>query len=74
MAEQTLVFIKPDGVKRKLVGEIIARFESKGLEIKSMRMMTLSADLADQHYAEHVKKGFYPRLKEFILSGPIVVL
>jgi nucleoside-diphosphate kinase len=73
-AERTLVLIKPDAVRRGLVGEIIGRFERKGLGIESMVLRTMDAALADQHYAEHLEKGFYPPLKEFMTSGPLVAL
>ena len=59
--ERTLVLIKPDAVRRGLVGEIISRFERKGLRIDAMETRTLDGDFADQHYAEHVDKPFYPR-------------
>ena len=74
MAEQTLVFFKPDTEKRKLVGRLLARFEDKCLTIKEMKMMTLSAEEADYHYHEHVEKDFYPNLKEYVMSGPIVAM
>jgi nucleoside-diphosphate kinase len=73
-AERTLVLIKPDALRRGLVGEIIGRFERKGLGIESMVLRTMDAALADQHYAEHLEKGFYPPLKEFMTSGPLVAL
>jgi nucleoside-diphosphate kinase len=73
-AERTLVLIKPDAVRRGLVGEIIGRFERKGLGIGAMVLRTMDAALADQHYAEHLEKGFYPPLKEFMTSGPLVAL
>jgi nucleoside-diphosphate kinase len=74
MSERTLILIKPDGVKRRLVGEIISRIERKGLAIRAMKMMTFTPDLADRHYVDHLKKRFYPDLKTFILSGPVVAL
>jgi nucleoside-diphosphate kinase len=74
MAEQTLVLIKPDGVKRKHVGEVLARFEKKGFEISALKLMDMSSELSDEHYQEHVDRPFYPKLKAFILSGPIVVM
>jgi nucleoside-diphosphate kinase len=73
-AERTLVLIKPDAVRRGLVGEIIGRFERKGLDVEAMVLRTMDAALADQHYAEHLEKGFYPPLKEFMTSGPLVAL
>ena len=72
--ERTLVLIKPDGTRRGLVGEIIGRFERKGLTIDAMTLRTMDVDLADQHYAEHVDKAFYPPLKEFMTGGPLVAL
>ncbi|GAA2381162.1 nucleoside diphosphate kinase [Catellatospora methionotrophica] len=72
MAERSLVLIKPDAVRRGLVGEIIARFERKGLAVDALVLRTMDADLADAHYAEHVEKAFYPPLKAFMTSGPLV--
>jgi nucleoside-diphosphate kinase len=72
--ERTLVLIKPDAVKRGLVGEVLARFERKGLTIDAMVLRTMDPALADQHYAEHVEKEFYPPLKRFMTSGPLVAL
>ena len=71
---RTLVLIKPDAVRRGLVGEIVGRFESKGLEIVAMEHRTIDASMADQHYAEHVDKAFYPPLRDFVTSGPLVAL
>ncbi|MEH0938802.1 nucleoside-diphosphate kinase [Micromonospora psammae] len=72
--ERTLVLIKPDAVRRGLVGEIVSRFERKGLRIDAMETRTLDGDFADQHYAEHVDKPFYPPLKAFMTGGPLVAL
>ncbi len=72
--ERTLILVKPDGVQRKLVGEIIARFERKGLRVAALKMMRVTPDLSDRHYAEHLTKGFYPDLKKFITSGPIAAM
>ncbi len=72
MSERTLVLIKPDAVRRGLVGEIIGRFERKGLVMEAVVLRTMSPELADQHYAEHVAKPFYPPLKEFMTGGPLV--
>jgi nucleoside-diphosphate kinase len=72
VSDRTLVLIKPDAVRRGLVGEILSRFERKGLALESLVLRTMDADLADAHYAEHVDKAFYPPLKEFMTSGPLV--
>lgn len=72
--ERTLVLIKPDGVSRGLVGEVIARIERKGLRIVAMEMRVLAREAAELHYAEHAGKDFYPSLVEFITSGPLVAL
>lgn len=74
MSERTLVLIKPDGVNRGLVGEILSRFERKGLLIEAMELRVLSGDFADEHYAEHVGKDWYPPLRAFITSGPLVAV
>jgi nucleoside-diphosphate kinase len=74
VSEKTLVLVKPDGVRRGLVGQILSRFEAKGFSIDAMKMQTVDKQLADQHYAEHVEKGWYPELREFITSGPLVAL
>lgn len=70
----TLVLCKPDAVERGMVGEIIGRFERKGLKIAQMRMLTIDADLAAKHYAEHVGKPFYDGLVEFIGRSPAVAM
>ena len=70
--ERTLLLIKPDGVSRGLVGEILSRFERKGLTIDALERRTMDAALADEHYAEHVSKPFYPPLKEFMTGGPLI--
>ena len=72
--ERTLILVKPDAFVRGLTGEIIARFENKGLQIVAMRHMQVTEDLAKQHYAEHDGKPFFGELVEFITSGPIVAL
>jgi nucleoside-diphosphate kinase len=72
--DRTLILVKPDAFARNLTGEIIARFERKGLRITAMRLMTLDRQLAEQHYAEHVGKGFFEELVSFITSGPLVAM
>ena len=72
--ERTLILVKPDAFKRNLTGEIIARFERKGLRLAAMKLMTMSRDLAARHYAEHEGKGFYEELVTFITSGPLVAM
>lgn len=74
MKQQTFVMIKPDGVRRHLVGEVLSRFERKGFEVKSLKMLSLSPDLSKAHYQEHVDKHFYPGLESFITSGPVVAM
>ncbi|NDA81005.1 MAG: nucleoside-diphosphate kinase [Actinobacteria bacterium] len=72
--ERTLVLVKPDGVRRNLVGEVIARIERKGYFVTNIRMLQADRALLEQHYAEHIGKPFYEPLVEFMLSGPIVAL
>lgn len=72
MTERTLVLIKPDGVKRRLIGEVLSRIERKGLTIAALQLKDVSADLARRHYAEHEGKPFFDSLLEFITSGPVV--
>ena len=74
MKQRTLVLVKPDGVRRKLVGEVVRRLEQKTLDIVAMRMLTIDAELATEHYAEHVEKPFFGELLEFITSGPVVAM
>jgi nucleoside-diphosphate kinase len=74
VSEKTLVLVKPDGVRRGLVGQILSRFEAKGFTIAAATLRTVDKQLADQHYAEHVEKGWYPELREFITSGPLLSL
>ena len=71
--ESTLLIVKPDGVRRRLIGEVLGRVEAKGLTIDSMRLMTIDRALAEQHYAEHVDKPFFGELVDFITGGPVVV-
>ena len=73
-SERSLVLVKPDAIRRGLLGEIISRFERKGLVIEALVLRTMDAELADQHYAEHVEKPFYPPLKEFMTGGPLVAM
>ena len=70
--ERTLVLVKPDAVRRGLIGDILGRFERKGLTIDALELRRMEPKLADQHYAEHVEKGFYPELKQFMTGGPLV--
>ena len=70
--ERTLVLIKPDAVNRGLIGEVISRLERKGLVFDTLQMRTMDGDLADAHYAEHVEKPFYPPLRAFMTSGPLI--
>ncbi len=72
MAERTLVLIKPDGVARNLVGEVLARIERRGLKIVALELRTLDAATAQAHYAEHAEKPFFASLVDFITSGPLV--
>lgn len=72
--DQTLVILKPDAVQRGLVGQIISRFELRGLKIVAMKMLQLSRELAEKHYAVHRGKDFYPPLVEYITSAPVVVM
>src|ERR1700749_1818237 len=72
--ERTLILVKPDAFARNLTGEIIARFERKGLRLAALQQMTMSRELAAQHYAEHEGKGFYGELVDFITSGPLVAM
>jgi len=72
--ETTLILIKPDAVRRGLVGEIVSRFEAKNLTVRAMKLVKMSSELADKHYAEHVTKGFYPELKAFMTGSPLVAL
>lgn len=66
--------VKPDGVRRGLVGEIVSRFERKGLKLERVRSLVIDEELARRHYAEHVDKGFFPDLLAFITSGPVVAM
>ena len=72
--QRTLLLLKPDAVRRGLVGAILGRFERRGLQIAAMEMRTIDEALADQHYAEHVERDFYPPLRAFVTSGPLVAV
>src|ERR687888_43506 len=74
MAERTLVLVKPDAVRRGLAGEILARFELRGLAIRAAKLVSVSRDLAERHYAEHTEKPFFGELVEFITSGETLAL
>jgi nucleoside-diphosphate kinase len=73
-AERTLVLLKPDCVQRRLMGQIISRFEEKGFNLIAMKMMQVTPALSKQHYAEHVQKPFYPGLEKFITASPILAM
>jgi nucleoside-diphosphate kinase len=73
-AQKTFVMVKPDGVRRRLVGEVIARLERKGYDIVEMRLFTIDEGLAGRHYAEHTEKPFFSDLVSFITSGPVVAM
>lgn len=72
--ERTFLAVKPDGVQRGLVGEIIHRFEAKGFTLVGLKLIRVSKELAEQHYGEHREKSFFPGLVEFITSGPVVAM
>lgn len=72
--QQTFVMVKPDGVRRRLVGEVVSRIEAKGYDIKEMKLFTIDGSLAKKHYGEHTDKPFFGELVEFITSGPVVAM
>src|SRR3954463_10065519 len=72
--QRTLVLLKPDAVRRGLVGTVLSRYERRGLAIVALDMRTIDAAKADEHYAEHVDRDFYPPLRDFVTSGPLVAL
>jgi nucleoside-diphosphate kinase len=74
VAERTLVLIKPDAIKRRLAGEILARFERRGLELRAAKLVRVDRALAEEHYSEHSEKPFFGELVEFITSGPTMAL
>jgi len=74
MSQRTLVLLKPDAVKRGLVGNILARYEAKGLSLVALEQRTIDALQSDKHYADHVERDFYPPLRDFVTSGSLVVL
>jgi len=71
--ERTLIIVKPDGVHRGLVGQVLARIEARGLKLVGLKLIRISRELAERHYAEHQGKGFYEGLLAFVTSGPVVV-
>jgi nucleoside-diphosphate kinase len=72
--QSTFIMVKPDGVRRRLVGEVIRRIEAKGYDIREMKLFTMDEDLARKHYAEHVERPFFGELVNFITSGPVVAM
>ncbi len=74
MTQRTLVLIKPDAVRRGLVGNVLSRFESKGLTLVALEQRHIDGEQADRHYAEHVERDFYPPLRAFVTGGPMVAL
>ncbi|EFQ83630.1 nucleoside diphosphate kinase [Aeromicrobium marinum DSM 15272] len=74
MTQRTLVLLKPDAVRRGLTGAILSRFEAKGLTLVAMQLRSIDAAMADAHYAEHVEQPWYPPLREFAVSGPLVAV
>lgn len=72
--QRSFVLIKPDAVRRGLVGAVLSRFEAKGLKIIALQLRQVDGDLADQHYAEHVDKDFYPPLRDFMTGGPSIAM
>src|SRR5688500_17402256 len=72
--QQTFVMVRPDGVRRRLIGEVVRRIESKGYAIREMKLFTIDEELARKHYAEHTEKPFFGELVSFITSGPVVAM
>jgi nucleoside-diphosphate kinase len=74
MAQRTFVIIKPDAVRRGLTGEVLSRYEAKGLALVALELRTIDPAMADRHYAEHVDQPWYPPLRDFVCSGPLAAL
>ena len=74
MMERTFLMVKPDGVQRNLIGEIVSRFEKKGFQLAGAKLMVISQELAEQHYGEHKERPFFGELVEFITSGPVFAM
>ncbi len=74
MIEQTLVLIKPDGVQRGLIGEVLRRFEQRGLKVVGLKLVKIDNDFSKKHYSDHLDKNFYKGLEKFIISGPVVAI
>jgi nucleoside-diphosphate kinase len=74
MSQRTLVLLKPDTVRRALMGEVLGRYEAKGMTVVAMDLRRIDAAQADRHYAEHVDRDFYPPLRDFVTSGPLVAM
>ena len=74
MSQRTLILVKPDGVQRSIVGDVISRIERKGLKVVALELRTIDADTAHAHYAEHAEKPFFGELVDFITSGPLVAI
>lgn len=74
MTQRSLVLLKPDTVRRGLVGQVIARFEAKGLTVVALEQRHITTGLANQHYAEHVDRDFYPPLRDFVTGGPLLAM
>ncbi|API90408.1 nucleoside diphosphate kinase [Virgibacillus pantothenticus] len=72
--EKTFLMVKPDGVQRNLIGDIVSRFEAKGFKLAGAKLMTISTELAEKHYAEHKERPFFGELVEFITSGPVFAM
>ena len=72
--QRTFIMVKPDGVRRRLIGEVVTRIEAKGYEIREMKLFTIDESLAHKHYAEHTEKPFFGELVSFITSGPVVAM